>query len=264
MLNKFSLSWLKDPVPAALDINSPVATVCRRQTIQRKPFLKCFYEDCYQFICGKIPKSGDGVVLEIGSGAGFFKDLYPGLITSEILSLSTVDVILDAQALPLKRNCLCSIVMVDVFHHLPDVKRFFEEALICVRPGGTIVMVEPWITRWSHFIYRFFHHEPLDMKTADWSFPANGPLTGANSALPWMVFKRDRQKFESEFPEWEVEEIKLDYPFAYLASGGLSYRSLLPGNMFGIFRRLENAFQPVMATIAMFAKITLRRRRTIN
>lgn len=202
--------------------------------------------------------------MEIGSGAGFFKDLYPHLITSEILALSTVDVVLDAQTLPMKRNSLCSIVMVDVLHHLPDVKKFLKEALICVRPGGTIVMVEPWITKWSYFIYRFFHHVPLDMITADWSFPANGPLTGANSALPWMIFKRDRQIFVSEFPEWEVEEIKLDYPFAYLVSGGLSYRSLLPGNMFRIFRRLENAFEPVMETIAMFAKITLRRRREMN
>lgn len=206
----------------------------------------------------------DGIVLEIGSGPGFLKKLLPGLVTSEVLNVSTVDVVLDAQILPLKRNCLRAIVMVDVFHHLPDVKRFLKEALTCVRPGGMIVMVEPWITRWSHFIYRFFHHEPLDINAVDWSFPANGPLSGANSALPWMVFKRDRNKFESEFPEWEVEEIKLDYPFAYLVSGGLSYRSLLPGNMFGIFRRLENAFQPVMEAIAMFAKITIRRRRSLN
>jgi SAM-dependent methyltransferase len=264
MLKKLLQSWLKQSLPADLDIDSPNATVYKRRTIQSKSFLKCFYEDCYQFICGQIPTGDDGVVLEIGSGAGFFKDSYPGLVTSEILNLSTVDVILDAQTLPLRRNCLRSIVMVDVFHHLPDVKTFLKEALICVRPGGTIVMVEPWITRWSHFIYRFFHHEPLDMNTADWSFPANGPLAGANSALPSMFFERDRRKFESEFPEWGVEEIKLDYPFAYLVSGGLSYRSLLPGNMFGFFRRLENAFQPVMGTIAMFAKITLRHRQTLN
>jgi len=41
---------------------------------------------------------------------------------------------------------LRAIVMTDVLHHIPNVESFFAEAARCVRPGGVIVMIEPWLT----------------------------------------------------------------------------------------------------------------------
>jgi len=260
MLKKILKSALGHPLARSLDMDAPEAAVCIRRIIQSKPFLWRFYKECYQFISDQIPGDGDGTVLEIGSGSGFLKDMLPGLVTSEILRLDTVDIILDAQKLPLKENSLRAIVMVDVFHHLPDVSSFLRDALRCVRPGGKIVMVEPWLTPWSQWMYRFFHHEPLDINTGEWTFPGQGPLSGANTALPWIVFKRDKRKFEKDFPEWFVEAVILDYPFTYLASGGLSYRSSLPGDFYNLIRRFESILQPAAGILAMFAKITLRRR----
>ena len=251
---------MRHPLSYGLDIDSPDSTLRSGEIILSKPFLRRFYQDCYQYICDNIPQDSDGIVLEIGSGAGFLKDYIPGLVTTEILHLSTVDIILDAQTLPLKKNCLRAIAMMDAFHHLPDVRLFLREASLCIRPGGFIIMVEPWVTWWSYLVYRYLHHEPINIKAVDWSFAANGPLSSANSALPWIVFKRDRYTFERDFPEWEIVDIKLDYPFSYLVSGGVSYRSLLPGNLFGILRQFEKVFEPVADKAAMFAKIILRRR----
>ena len=259
MLNKLRQSWLRHPLSCSLDIDSPESTLRSGQIIRNKPFLRRFYQDCYQYICDNIPQTDDGLVLEIGSGAGFLKDYIPRLVTTEILNLPTVDIILNAQQLPLKRNCLRAIAIVDAFHHLPDVRSFLRDASVCLRPGGAIVMVEPWVTCWSYLVYRVFHHEPLDIKTADWTIPGSGPLSDANMAIPWIVFKRDRSKFENDFPEWKVEKIILDYPLTYLASGGLSYRGLLPECLFGVSRRLEYISRPLMGFLALFAKITLRR-----
>ena len=259
MLKKLRQSWLRQPLSRGLDIDSPESTLRSAQIIRNKPFLRRFYRDCYQYVCDNIPRDDDGVVLEIGSGAGFLKDFIPRAVTTEILKLPTVDVILDAQKLPLKRNCLCAIAMVDAFHHLADVRLFFREASRCLRPGGVIVMVEPWITWWSYLVYRYLHHEPLNMQSGDWTIPGSGPLSDANTALPWIVFKRDRLIFEHDFPEWRVEKVVLDYPFTYLASGGLSYRGLLPESLFGASRQVERVSQPLMGLLAMFAKITLQR-----
>jgi hypothetical protein len=44
----------------------------------------------------------------------------------------------------------------------------------------------------------------LNPDAADWSFPAVGPLSGANGALPWILFERDRARFEREFPQWVI------------------------------------------------------------
>jgi SAM-dependent methyltransferase len=259
MLKKIFRWALTHPLSRGLNIDAPDATLIAGEVIRNKPFLRCFYQDCYQYIRKNIPPSDGGIVLEIGSGAGFLKEYIPGLVTTEILKLPTVDVILDAQQLPVKHHCLRAIVMVDAFHHLPDVRLFLREASLCVRPGGVIIMVEPWVTCCSYLIYRYLHHESLDLKTDGWTIPGNGPLSDANMALPWIVFKRDRLQFDNDFPDWRVEKIRLDYPFTYLASGGLSYRSILPQSLFGFIRQLERAAQPLMGILALFAKITLRR-----
>jgi len=120
-------------------------------------------------------------------------------------------------------------------------------------------MIEPWVTAWSTFVYSRLYHEPFDTSTPDWDFPRKGPLSGANGALPWILFHRDSALFRSEFPEWRIKSIKPLMPFSYLLSGGLSLRSLMPGAAFGPVRYFENLLEPWIAKLAMFAHIVLER-----
>ena len=92
-----------------------------------------------------------------------------------------------------------------------------------------------------------------------WEFPPRGPLSGANGALPWIIFKRDRRQFELEFPGLHLSRIELSQPFRYLLSGGVSLVSLSPAWTFGCWRRLEDLLQPLMKYLAMFARIELLR-----
>ena len=41
---------------------------------------------------------------------------------------------------------LDGIVMTDVLHHIPDCTSLFHEAARVIRPGGRVVMIEPWNT----------------------------------------------------------------------------------------------------------------------
>jgi hypothetical protein len=142
---------------------------------------------------------------------------------------------------------------------MPDVRSFFAEASRCLRPGGKILMIEPWVTPWSRFINTHFHHEPFRPDAADWSFPSTGPLSGANGAIPWMVFARDRDKFELEFPRLAIEQIRPFLPFRYLISGGVGMRSLMPFCLHRFWTQLERLLEPEMHTLAMFAFIALRK-----
>ena len=123
---------------------------------------------------------------------------------------------------------LRAIVMTNVLHHLPDVASFFGEATRVVRPGGAIVMIEPWVTPWSRVIYTVLHHEPFDPTAAEWRVSGNGPLSGANGALPWILFERDRSRFEREFPALRVASITPGMPFRYLLSGGFTSGGMYP------------------------------------
>lgn len=243
---------LSHPLVRGLDIDSPEATSVHRRIIQEKPFLKAIYTAWYSEILNSLPETAMGPVVEIGSGGGFLKEFMPNLITSEILPGLGVDVLLDGGCLPFKENSLRGIVMVDVFHHLPKASSFLKDAVDCIKPGGAIVMLEPWNTRWSRFVYRYLHHEPFDPKAKKWDLAKGGPLSQSNQALPWIVFYRDRDRFEKKFNEFRIEKIKLHTPFIYILSGGVSFISFMPGYLFKMCQRIEKLFNPWIDLLAMF------------
>lgn len=250
---------IKHPLCRGMDIDDPAANAVVRKIIQEKGFLRHIYEEWYLELATVLPENPSGPVLELGSGAGFMKDYVPGLITSEILHLSHVDVVMDAHHLPFADGSLKAIIMVDVFHHLSRIRGFLSEAARCIRPGGIVAMIEPWRTPFSEFIYRHFHHEPFEPEAKDWHFPAGGPLSAANMALPWMVFERDLSVFEREFPVWRVNSIRLHTPFSYLLSGGVAMRSMVPEQSFDFWRHLEMKLSCRMNFLAMFATIVIKK-----
>jgi SAM-dependent methyltransferase len=250
--------FLAEPATRGMDLDDPRTTALRRQIIQNKPFLRKIYEEWYEQLAAALPP-GDEPALELGSGAGFCDRYIPRLITSEIFLCPGIRVVLDGHRLPLADSSLRGIVMSDVLHHLPNARAFFTEAGRCVRPGGVVAMVEPWVTPWSTFIYTRLHHEPFRPDAAEWEFPNTGPLSGANGALPWIIFQRDRKQFETEFPQWRIETIRPFMPFRYLISGGVSLRGVTPGWSFNAWRAIEDELHEHQEKLAMFAMIALRR-----
>jgi SAM-dependent methyltransferase len=252
-------SLLAHPLTCGLDLDDPRTTELRRRIIQEKSFLRQIYQEWYSTLANDLP-SGAGPTLELGSGAGFLKDFVPNLVTSEVFSCAGVDIVLSGLDLPIKPASLGAIVMVDVLHHLPQARGFFREAARCVAPGGVVAMIEPWVTPWSRLVYGRMHHEPFVPEAVEWEFPAGGPLSGANGALPYILFSRDRAQFEREFPMWRIRTIEPMMPFRYLVSGGVSMRSLMPGWSFSWWRGVENILRPIMGELAMFAHIVLQKR----
>jgi len=238
-----------------LDLDSPELTLVRLQIIRSKPFLKAIYDEWYEMLNNSLPGM-EGHVLELGSGAGFLKDVIPNVITSEVFFSPNVDLIADGCRLPIPESSLRAIVMTDVLHHIPAVELFFHEAVRCLRPGGRILMIEPWVTSWSKLIYQNLHHEPFLPDSKDWGFPSSGPLSGANGAIPWILFVRDRKKFEQTYPQLTIESVHPFMPFRYLLSGGVSTRNLIPGMSAQWIKKFESLFDA--NHWGMFAFVSLR------
>jgi SAM-dependent methyltransferase len=247
------------PGTRGLDTDDPRTMEVRRRILRNKPFLRLIYDEWYRGILGRIPP-GDGPILEIGSGPGFLRDYLPRLIASDVLWSPASDLALDGRHLPFDPGSLRAIVMTNVFHHIPELGMFLREAGRAVRPGGVICMVEPWLTSWSRVAYAL-HAERCLPEAPEWDPPQGGPLSRANEALAWIVFARDRRRFETQFPEREIVEIRPEMPFRYLLSGGISLRSLAPAWSFRFWRWVEHLLEPWMDRPAMFATILLWRRR---
>ena len=210
----------------------------------------------YKSIVGSLPDT-EGPIVELGAGAGFMKEYIPELIASDKLIVPELSVSLDAHQLPFDKGRLKAIVMIDVLHHLSRPGNFFSEVARCLRLGGVVIMIEPWVTLWSKLVYGRLHHEPFDPDISDWGFPESGPLSGANGAMPWIILERDLPKFIEEFPQLKLGSVKLLTPFRYLLSGGISLRPLMPAWSFEVFRRFESIFKPWFRYLAMFAQIEI-------
>jgi SAM-dependent methyltransferase len=253
-------SLLEHPLTRGLDINSPETTIRRISIIRTKPFLRRIYQEWYAMLQKELPQSSVGPVLEIGSGAGFLKDSMPTVLRSECFQIPTVDVVLNGQHMPVRTSSLCAVLMTNVLHHIPNAQQFMKEAARCVKPGGILAMIEPWVTPWSSFVYAHLHHEPFNPTAKEWNLHiSSGPLSCANDALPWIIFERDKKRFEEQLPEWRLNEPTLFMPFRYLLSGGVSLRSLMWNRTFRLWRALEKSLTPWMHGLAMFAKIVLVR-----
>ena len=248
---------LSDPQARNEDVDDPKVTYQRREIIQSKKMLKSIYDEWYAMQIEQIPHLS-GKLLEVGSGAGFFDEVYQDAFTSEVFYCPFVDMILNGMRLPFPEQSLKAIVMTDVFHHIPDVEQFLNEALRVLEPGGRIIMVEPWVTGWSRWVMDHFHSEPMDIAMETWQFPSDGPLSSSNQALPWIVFERDLPLFEKKFPTLTLYAIRPFMPFRYVLSGGVSMKALVPAGCNQGLKAIEGWFNP--QKWAMFALIVLEKK----
>jgi SAM-dependent methyltransferase len=248
------LENLKYKIPH--DLDSPERTIFHQGIIRKKLFLKRLYEEWYRELTTLKPHLPAGKLLEIGSGGGFLKEVESSVICSDVLDLPGNDMTFSALEMPFADEELSAIFMIDTFHHIPDAGKFLKEAERVLAPGGAIIMIEPANSWWGRFIYKNFHHEPFDPK-GDWTIPASGPLSGANGALPWIVFERDVAVFRGAYPGFEIKEIRYHTPFRYLVSGGVSFKQLMPDFTYGFFSLLDKTMALIWHQLSMFVTIKL-------
>ena len=251
------LERLKYKIPH--DLDSPERTMIHKNIIKEKLFLRKLYEEWYSHFQQEIKKLPEGKIVELGSGGGFLKEIEPSVICTDILDLPSNDITFSALDMPFEDEELSALFMIDTFHHIPNAQQFLKEADRVLKNDGSLLMIEPANSLWGRFIYKNFHHEPFNPE-AGWTIPESGPLSGANGALPWIVFERDIQLFQSQFPRFNIEEIKYHTPFRYLVSGGVSLKQLVPDITYRLFSSLDKLLSHIWPQLSMFMTIRLSKK----
>jgi SAM-dependent methyltransferase len=228
------------------------------QIVRRKPFLRRLYVDFYKEFANAVPDYEKKIVVELGSGGGFIKEVIVNAVTSDILRLPDVDKVFSAESMPFENASVDAFFMFDVLHHIADPRGFFKESLRCLKIAGKIVMIEPAHTVWARFIYKNFHHERFD-PSGEWTLEEAGPLSEGNGAIPWIIFSRDRKMFEAEFPSLRVVRMRNHTPLRYLLSGGLTLRQLVPSFAYPVVKLTEFVLSPMDNWLGMFQTIELEK-----
>ena len=239
-------------------LDDPGRIVELRELLRRKRFLREIYEGVYRrFAEGVRRCPPGGLVVELGSGAGFIKDFIPEAKSTDILPYTGVDLVVDAAHMPFPDESLSAVCMINVFHHLPDVERFLLEAQRCLLPGGRVFMLDQHPGWLGAFIFKHLHHEPFDMNAADWSFASTGPLSGANGALAWIVFRRDLARLKERVPRLELVSYAPVLPLSYWLAGGLKSWTLVPGWASALPRLLDRLLLFLSPEFGTYVEIEL-------
>lgn len=242
------------------DLDDPKVTIIRMKVIQENVFLKNLYADFYTIFKDSLKDLPKGrKLIELGSGGGFIKKVIPDVVTSDVMKLPNIDSQFSAANMPFKNKSIDRFFMLNVIHHIHDTIMFFKEIDRCLKKNGKLIAIEPANTLWSRFIYQHFHHEEFNSR-GGWTLKSKKALSDANGALPWIIFIRERKKFEKLFPRLKIRRIIPHTPIRYLVSGGVSYRQLLPSWMYTAVKSIEELAAPLSKYTGMFYTVEIEKR----
>jgi SAM-dependent methyltransferase len=256
-------NFLKDPRLEGVDVDSDDLLNIHHQILLEKRMMHDVFSEFYQ-TCIKLDNkyfSGNGLRVEIGAGVSFFKKQHPEIISTDIKAAENLDKVINALDMDFEDLSVRAIYGINCFHHFPDPDKFFQELNRVLVKGGGCVLIEPYYGfLGKRFFKKLFDTETFDMSQKDWKNPENQVMTGANQALSYVVFKRDYEKFAAMYPSLSIvyhSPIK-NYP-RYLLSGGLNFRSLLPGWTSPALKIFEFCISPLKRLFGLHHVIVIRK-----
>lgn len=256
-------NWLQEPLLKDVDVDGQDRIPQHRRILDQKPMLKGVFDEVYRMVRRLDERhfSGDGKRIEIGAGVSRFKELYPDLVTTDVVPAPHLDMVLDAHAMDLPDASVRALYGIHCFHHFHDPDQFFAELMRVLVPGGGCVLVEPYHGPVAARFFRdIFDTETFDRSQQEWKSDAS-VMDNANQALSWIVFRRDRERFERSHPGLEIvaTDWMRNYP-RYLLSGGLNFRQLMPTFTIPLWKAVEWLMTPIGRWTALHHYIVLRKR----
>ena len=145
-----------------------------------------------------------------------------------------------------------------------DGKKFFMELDRTLEDGGGAILIEPYYGWFSNILYKKVHEDEFfykEQKNWETGQNENQFMTGANQALSYLIFIRDREIFEKEFPNLVIEDtIIINNYMRYLVSGGVNFKQLLPTFMEKPIKFFEFLLSPLNKIFALHYAIVIRKK----
>ncbi len=258
-------TYLQEPRLIGINPDSEEMLAIHSKVLYEKPMMRNVFSEFYN-ACIQLDKHcfspTKGKQIEIGAGVSFFKKKYPEIISTDIKKAENLDMIVDAQHMPFENNSVRAVYGINCFHHLSNPQLFFNELERVLTKGGGCILIEPYYgVVAKRFYKKIFDTETFDMNQKEWNNESLGFMNGANQALSYIVFKRDKKKFEERYPNLEIVMQKpLNNYMRYVLSGGLNFRQLLPSFFSPVIKGVEFLFIPLNAIFALHHIIVIKKR----
>ena len=167
---------LKPEIYDQIAFDSDEAGDLSRKIMQEKKCLHDIYAEQYEAMMELTGRflTAEGRLVEIGSGGGFMKSLFPQVLTTDVRRIQGVDMVMDAMDMPFPASSVRAVYATHVLHHIPDIERFFCELDRVLAPGGGLVAIEPYWGPLASYIYKNIHPEPFDKRAPSWKLKGGG------------------------------------------------------------------------------------------
>lgn len=254
---------LRAPSVEGVDVDTDDRFRAHSTMLARKKMLQGVFVDFHQLF-DRLDRrflKGSGARVEIGAGVSPIRSSFKDVLASDVVPHPSLDLTLDAEDMELDASSIRVLFAQNCFHHLPHPDRFFRELERVLEVGGGAILIEPYYGPVASFVFRrLFRTEGFDKRYGSWETPVSGPMNGANQALSYIVFVRDRAVFERLYPSLRIvhQEPCVNY-LRYIASGGLNFRQLLPDFMIPILSGLEWLLTPLRSWFALHHVIVIRK-----
>jgi SAM-dependent methyltransferase len=239
----------------AIDTQAQEQLQRHRRVWEQKPILRRVYNE--EFFARLLSfRKPEGLSIEVGAGPGFFKQVTPDIVSTDLIWCPWLDAIADAQRLPFRSSSVANVFGLDMLHHLATPMTFLTEVSRVLVPGGRLILVEPWITPFSYFIFRFLHQERCDLSETPWVQNQRGAglekmAFDGNQAIPYLLFgSSHRASTLDALPELKLLALEPFCLFAYLLSGGFKPMNFLPESLYPAVSKFERATSPLWRRLA--------------
>ena len=236
--------------------------LAHRAVWQNKPILRRIYTE--QFYRRLLDNRVAGDTLEIGSGPGFMREIDPAVIRTDIVPSTFVSAVVDGHRLPFGDEQFANVVMLDVLHHINRPIVLLHELSRVLKVGGRIIMVEPWITPFSTFVYTYLHQEVCNLTVEPWreseQFTQGKRAFDGNAAIPYRLFVNGWEQAQVQLPQLQLVEIEQFSWLTYLLSFGFKPINALPMGLYDLTYRLEQQSLTGLGNwISLRAKVILQK-----
>jgi glycosyltransferase involved in cell wall biosynthesis len=225
-----------------------------------KPALQAYLKSIYARV--KKDLLIDGEYLELGAGAGISKDFLGEykIHRTEYMETQDSDIQgdVDAHALPFKNEAFDGVFLFDTFHHFKTPLVALDECIRVTKPGGVIILIEPYVSYLSYPVYKIFHFEQTtwsykfklseDVKKA----PENGDQ-GISKALTRILKKSKYREEDLKISGWKASLLT---PFSFFLTGGTSSPINIPVGVIKLFIEFEK-FLPKFILKLIAARICI-------
>jgi SAM-dependent methyltransferase len=235
----------------SLTFNHKTIDKRNKQIYLNKDLIELIYSNYYKIIKKNLLTNEKFACLEIGSGNGNIKKIIPNCITSEQFKKKKIDRIENIYKIKYNKNSISNIILIDVFHHLKFPNSALKNMHRVLIKNGRIIMIEPAMGLIPRIIYKIFHYEPngfnlkIDWDNIPKKIPSSNQYFAAQS-MTWRAFFLKELNLKSKY---KIKFIKPFSDFAYLLSGGYSYKAFYPKILYSFIKLIDKMLTSISIKI---------------